>query len=115
MPSLKDQTITPPASGTAPLTPDEQQPLLEQLDGWVVATHTSDGSSMDTLQKRFVFKDFRAAMAFLRQVEEIAEVAEHHPDFGVHYNKVDFMIWTHFIGGLHMNDFILAARIDALK
>ena len=54
-------------------------------------------------------------MAFLREVEEIAESEGHHPDFCVHYSRVDFTIWTHAIGGLHENDFILAAKIDAIR
>lgn len=68
-----------------------------------------------TLQRQMKFKDFRAAMAFLRKVEDVAEAEGHHPDFCVHYNIVDFTLWSHAIGGLHENDFILAAKIDALQ
>ena len=44
----------------------------------------------------------------------IAEEEGHHPDFSVHWNRVDFTIWTHAIGGLSRNDFILAAKIDVV-
>ncbi|RKX25391.1 MAG: hypothetical protein DRP46_12045 [Candidatus Zixiibacteriota bacterium] len=44
----------------------------------------------------------------------MAETEGHHPDFCVHYNKIDFTIWTHAISGLHENDFIMAARINEL-
>ena len=51
-------------------------------------------------------------------MNRVAEVAEaegcHHPDFAVHYNRVDFTIFTHDVGGLSENDFIVAAKIDAL-
>jgi 4a-hydroxytetrahydrobiopterin dehydratase len=67
------------------------------------------------LYKQFVFKNFLEAMSFLNQVADVAESEGHHPDFTVHYNKVDFVIWTHAVGGLSENDFILAAKIDALK
>ncbi len=69
---------------------------------------------MNTLQKTFQFKNFREAMLFLRKVEEVAESEGHHPDFYVHYSRVDFTIWTHAIGGLHENDFILAAKINQI-
>ena len=80
--------------------------FLQGLDGWVVTE--------DQLHKRYVFKNFVEAMSFLNKVAEIAEGEGHHPDFCVHYNKVDFTIWTHAIGGLSENDFILAAKIDLL-
>jgi len=50
----------------------------------------------------------------LTQVALLAESEGHHPDFCVHYNQADFTIWTHAIGGLSENDFILAAKIDGL-
>jgi 4a-hydroxytetrahydrobiopterin dehydratase len=45
----------------------------------------------------------------------VAEAEGHHPDFCVHYNKIDITLWTHAIGGLSENDFILAAKLNALK
>jgi 4a-hydroxytetrahydrobiopterin dehydratase len=67
------------------------------------------------LHRRFVFATFLDAMAFLNRVATLAEQEEHHPDFTVHYRQVDFEIWTHAIGGLSENDFILAAKIDGLE
>ncbi len=66
------------------------------------------------LHRRFEFEDFRAAMAFVNRVADLAESQGHHPDIGIHWNKVDLVLWTHAIGGLHENDFILAAKIDRL-
>jgi 4a-hydroxytetrahydrobiopterin dehydratase len=68
----------------------------------------------EKLSRRFSFRDFKAAMRFVDRMAEVAEREGHHPDFAVHYNRVDVTIWTHAIGGLSENDFILAAKIDAL-
>ena len=93
-----------PCSGEVPrLTADAAGDLLPQIAGWAIVD--------DKLQRRFVFKDFVAAMRFVNQLAEIAEAEAHHPDFTVHYRQVDVTIWTHAVGGLTENDFILAAKI----
>ena len=66
------------------------------------------------LTRTFRFADFREAMAFVNRMAEVAEAEGHHPDFFVHWNEVRVELWTHATGGLHKNDFILAAKIDAL-
>ena len=66
------------------------------------------------LVRRFEFQDFKKAIEFVNRVAEIAEEEGHHPDIAIHWNKVDLVLWTHKIGGLHENDFILAAKIDRL-
>lgn len=105
-----------PCEGGIPTLKDNQiEKLLPSVNGWRVVETMQGGRSVRTLQRTHFFTDFRQAMAFLRKVEEVAEAEGHHPDFCVHYNKVDFTLWTHAIGGLHENDFILAAKIDALK
>ena len=53
-------------------------------------------------------------MRFVNRMAEVAEAEGHHPDFTVHYRQVDVAIWTHAIGGLSENDFILAAKISPL-
>ena len=73
-----------------------------------------DAVDSQRLERRVEFDDFVAAMAFLNRVAELAEEESHHPDFSLHYNKVDFQIWTHALMGLSENDFILAAKIDQL-
>lgn len=79
--------------------------LLPTLDGW----DTRD----DALFKTVKLADFRAAMALLNRVADIAEAAQHHPDFTVKYNRVDFVLTTHDAGGLSELDFAVAAKIDA--
>src|SRR5512136_1611423 len=68
----------------------------------------------DRIRKHLRFSDFRAAIAFVNAMADLAEAEGHHPDFSVHYATVDVEIWTHAVGGLTENDFILAAKIDAL-
>jgi 4a-hydroxytetrahydrobiopterin dehydratase len=96
----------PLEKGHPKLGADRVRQLSGQVSGW--------DASGDKLKKTFTFKDFVTAMEFLNRVAEVAESEQHHPDFSVHYNKVDFLIWTHTVGGLSENDFILAAKIDAL-
>lgn len=115
MNELTKKRCVPCEGGIAPLTNPQISELMPQTPRWRVVEVDDHGTKYNTLQRSFFFKDFRAAMAFLRQVEEIAEAEGHHPDFCVHYSKVDFTLWTHAISGLHENDFILAAKIDSLQ
>ena len=79
--------------------------LLSTLDGWDLRE--------ERLHRHFRFPDFASAMRFVDAVAEVAEREGHHPDFCLHdWNLVDVTIWTHAIGGLSENDFILAAKID---
>ena len=63
-------------------------------------------------RREFEFADFKEALAFVNAVGEIAEDEGHHPDIHVHWNKVTLVLWTHAIGGLSDNDFIVAAKVD---
>lgn len=67
------------------------------------------------LRREFSFADFVAAMAFANRVGELAEEEGHHPEMIIGWGKVIIELWTHKIGGLWDNDFILAAKIDQLK
>ncbi|WP_416140228.1 4a-hydroxytetrahydrobiopterin dehydratase [Halomonas sp. HK25] len=64
------------------------------------------------LERAFTFPDFKQALAFTHRVGEIAEAAGHHPALLTEWGKVTVTWWSHKIGGLHRNDFILAARTD---
>ena len=66
------------------------------------------------LHKEFKFKNFVETMGFVNQVALIAQAEDHHPDMHVSYSKVVIELWTHAVGGLSENDFILAAKIDML-
>ncbi|HKQ71536.1 MAG TPA: 4a-hydroxytetrahydrobiopterin dehydratase [Polyangiaceae bacterium] len=104
--SLAQKKCTACTSETPKLTAGEIGLLLPELGDWRVAS--------GKLEKTFVFKDFVTAIEFLNRVAEVAEGEQHHPDFSVHYNRVEFTIFTHAVGGLSENDFILAAKINAL-
>jgi 4a-hydroxytetrahydrobiopterin dehydratase len=80
--------------------------LLASVSGW----HLAD----DRIRKHFRFPTFRAAIAFVDAMADVAEAEGHHPDFCVHYAAVNVEIWTHAAGGLTENDFILAAKIDRI-
>jgi len=66
------------------------------------------------LKKEFIFIDFRKAIGFVNRLAELAEAEGHHPDITITFNHVIITLYTHKISGLHQNDFILAAKIDAL-
>ncbi len=76
------------------------------LQGWQL----NDTCTRIILEK--IFPDFVTAMEFVNQVAELAEQEGHHPDIGIWYNRVVLDMWTHSIGGLSENDFILAAKIN---
>ena len=66
------------------------------------------------ITKEFKFEDFVKAMEFVNKIAVIAEKEGHHPDISIHYNKVDITLRTHFVKGLSINDFIMAAKIDLI-
>jgi len=66
------------------------------------------------LERQVKLKNFRQAMALANQIAEIAERQGHHPDLLVSWGRLTVTLFTHAIDGLHQNDFIMAARIDAL-
>jgi 4a-hydroxytetrahydrobiopterin dehydratase len=84
------------------------QDYLSQLQDWQVA---DDGNS---IQRRYRFKNYEQTLAFVNAVAEIARAEDHHPDISFGYNYSDIHFSTHSVGGLSENDFICAARIDAL-
>jgi 4a-hydroxytetrahydrobiopterin dehydratase len=104
---LAEKACVPCRGGIYPLGIDEAQRYLAEIPGWALA----EGAAR--IERRFRFKDFAAAMEFARKVGEIAEREGHHPDisFGWGYCTVSFH--THKIHGLHENDFIMAAKVNA--
>ncbi len=90
------------------MSADEARAMLAQLSGW---TLSDDGK---TLCQDFRFKDYYQTMAFVNAVAWIAHREDHHPDLEVGYNHCLVHYSTHAIGGLSENDFICAAKIDAL-
>ncbi|MBI1173829.1 MAG: 4a-hydroxytetrahydrobiopterin dehydratase [Sideroxydans sp.] len=104
--NLGDKRCQPCEGGVPPLAPDEVQTLLAQLDGWKLYDHL--------IGKTFEFKDYYHTMAFVNAVAWVSHCEDHHPDLTVSYNKCHVEYFTHAIGGLSENDFICAAKVDAL-
>jgi 4a-hydroxytetrahydrobiopterin dehydratase len=97
----------PCEGGVDPCAVEDAQRQIARLQGWQLV---HDGQR---IRKEWKVKNFMAAMRFFNKVAEIAEEDGHHPDLHlVGYRNVAIELWTHAIGGLSENDFILAAKID---
>jgi 4a-hydroxytetrahydrobiopterin dehydratase len=104
---LAQRHSAPVPAGTPPLSPEEIARLQGEVPGWTV-------QNGHELHRNFRFPDFVKALAFVNRVGEIAEQEQHHPDIGLGWGRVDVTTYTHSVNGLTENDFILAARINAL-
>jgi 4a-hydroxytetrahydrobiopterin dehydratase len=106
---LRARKCVPCEGGVPKLSKAEAEAQLAKLVGWSI---TVDGQR---IRKEWNVKHFMAGMRFFNLVAEIAEAEAHHPDLHlVGFRNVAVEIWTHAIGGLSENDFILAAKIDEL-
>ena len=108
MEGLAGKACVPCRGGVPPLDDAGARSLAARTPGWTLA----EGATR--LVRRFEFRDFVEAMKFVNRVADVAEAEGHHPDIAIHWNKVDLTLWTHKIGGLHENDFILAAKVNRL-
>lgn len=106
--TLAEKRCVPCEGGVPTFTKTQITKYTHQLQkGWQVVGDKK-------LQKEFKFKNFVETMGFVNQVALIAQAEDHHPDMQVSYSKVVIELWTHAVGGLSENDFILAAKIDQL-
>jgi 4a-hydroxytetrahydrobiopterin dehydratase len=108
MSSLADKDCRPCPKGTPPLADTQARRLLEEVPGW------SLDDEIKRLSRTFRFGNFHETMAFVNAVAWIAHQTDHHPDLQIGYNRCHIDYSTHSIGGLSENDFICAARINAL-
>ena len=107
--SLAGKTCKPCEGGVEPWSRDAVEQQLNKLDDWRL---THDGQR---IRKDWLVKNFMAGLDFFNRVAEVAEQDGHHPDLHIEgYRNVSIELWTHAIGGLSENDFILAAKIDRL-
>ncbi|TDQ39611.1 4a-hydroxytetrahydrobiopterin dehydratase [Thiopseudomonas denitrificans] len=93
------------------VTEQEANELQQQIPDW----ERVELDGVLQLRRVFRMKDFVEALAFANRVGELAEQQGHHPALLVEYGQVTVRWWTHKIGGLHRNDFIMAARTDQLQ
>lgn len=97
-----------PFQGGDPIDPDEALELLEQLEGW-----TLDEAGKE-IRRSFDFKNYYETMAFVNAVAWVSHREDHHPDLLVGYKRCVVRFSTHDVDGLTENDFICAAKLDAL-
>ena len=106
---LTTKKCAPCEGGVPAYSPEEARKQVETLPGWKL---TADGQR---IRREWVVKNFMAGITFFGDVAKLAEAEGHHPDLHLAgYRNVAIEIWTHAIGGLSENDFILAAKIDKL-
>lgn len=110
MSELTAKKCKPCEGGTKPLEGEELERYRAQVEGWTLV----EGAEGRRLEKEYRFPDFARALAFVNRLGEVAEAEGHHPDVFLAWGRVKVTLWTHSIGGLSENDFILAAKADAV-
>jgi 4a-hydroxytetrahydrobiopterin dehydratase len=111
MSTLTSQTCVPCRGGVPTLSDDEIDALMPEVPDWQLI----ETGGVKQIQRSFTFRNFKRALAFTNKVGELAEDEGHHPAILTEWGKVTVTLWTHAIGGLHQNDFILAAKIDEIQ
>jgi 4a-hydroxytetrahydrobiopterin dehydratase len=105
---LKNKKCVPCEGGIPPLTTKEIKKLKKEVHSdWTVIDKKK-------IVREFRFVNFLHAMDFANKISNLAEEENHHPDLHIGYGKCIVELWTHAIGGLSENDFILAAKIDEI-
>lgn len=106
MTELAKAKCKPCEGGVAPYDAAQSQHMLKQLKDWRI----EEGR----LAKVYLFPDYYQTMAFVNALAWISHREDHHPDLAIGFNRCRVSYWTHAIGGLSENDFICAAKVDAL-
>ena len=106
MQELARRKCKPCEGGVPAYTEAQARAELKGLKGWML----EDGK----LVKLYPFGNYHQTMAFVNALAWVSHREDHHPDLDVGYNKVRVAYWTHAVGGLSENDFICAAKCDAL-
>ena len=106
MNELARKKCKPCEGGVAPLSPAQVAPMLKGLQGWA-----PEGGG---IAKTYRFANYHETMAFVNAAAWVSHREDHHPDMLVGYNKCRVSYVTHAIDGLSENDFICAAKLDAL-
>lgn len=105
---LASKRCLPCEGGIFPLPAGAVSEYLRELPGWEMVEDAKK------IRKTYKFRRFTEGIAFVNRIAEVAEEEGHHPNLHVYYRKVIVELTTHAIGGLSLNDFIMAAKIDAL-
>ncbi len=110
MEELKKRSCEPCRSGAHAMSDGEIETFKPAVSNWEIL----DMDGVKRLVRMFKFKNFKEALDFTVQVGTVAEQEGHHPSILTEWGKVTVSWWTHSIGGLHANDFIMAVKTDAL-
>jgi 4a-hydroxytetrahydrobiopterin dehydratase len=92
--------------GGSPMAADEIRRYLAQVPGWALAG--------DAIEKSYRFGNFHQTMAFVNALAWVAHAEDHHPELRLGYDRCVVRYNTHSVGGISINDFICAAKVDAL-
>jgi 4a-hydroxytetrahydrobiopterin dehydratase len=106
---LAAKTCVPCRGGIPAMPLERAEELLAQVPGWRLL---GGGTK---IERAFRFEDFASAMRFANRVADLAEQQGHHPDLAVGWGCCTVTTYTHKIGGLHENDFVLAAKVNELQ
>ncbi|HHZ87741.1 MAG TPA: 4a-hydroxytetrahydrobiopterin dehydratase [Chromatiales bacterium] len=109
MTNLLQRTCVALAKGSPALTPDQAKLLGEQVDGWSI------NADANAIERDFRFKNYYETIAFVNAMAWIVHREDHHPDLEIGYNHCLVQFSTHSVGGLSDNDFICAAKINAIQ
>jgi 4a-hydroxytetrahydrobiopterin dehydratase len=108
---LADKTCEACREGAPLATQEDIAKYMPQLPGWQITTM----SGINHLEKTYKFRNFEQALQFTNKVGAIAEQVKHHPAILTEWGKVTVTWWTHKIAGLHVNDFIMAAKTEEIS
>ena len=106
MTDLAKKKCVPCEGGTMPYSEAQAKEMLASLKGWIIGNNA--------LVKLYPFTNYYQTMAFVNALAWISHREDHHPDMAVSYSKCKVDYSTHAIGGISENDFICAAKLDAL-
>jgi 4a-hydroxytetrahydrobiopterin dehydratase len=106
--TLIEKSCVPCRGGTPPLVAADAERLHRQTPDWTLAPDARK------IERKFTFRNFRAALAFVDAIGALAEAEAHHPDIAFGWGYATVSLYTHKIKGLHENDFIMAAKIDGI-
>ena len=109
--TLADEHCVRVTRASERVTDSGRDTLLSQLPDWRVVTR--DG--IERLERVFRFTDFARALEFTNRVGALAETEDHHPAILTEWGRVTIGWWTHVVGGLHRNDFVMAAQTDRIQ
>lgn len=106
---LASRKCEPCRGAVSPMSREEAEAWLREIPGWDL------GEDATTIRRTFRFRNFAQAMDFARKVGDLAEGEGHHPDLQVGWGYCTVVFQTHKIRGLHGNDFVMAAKVNAMS